>query len=111
MRDRVHLRVVHQFDDALGLRMAPGYTPGMKTAISIPDDLFREADRLAAETGQSRSQLYSTAVREYVGRHSTDSVTAALDAVYGTGEHGAEFASEAEFLRVSAAKTLGRSEW
>ena len=84
-----------------------GYTPGMKTAISVPDDVFREADRLAAEMKQSRSQLYSRAVREYVARHSSDAVTGALDAVYA----GEEDESELEFLRVAARRTLEHSEW
>ena len=53
----------------------------MKTAISIPDEVFCEADALARELKQSRSQLYTRAVREYVARHSVDSVTAALDAL------------------------------
>jgi metal-responsive CopG/Arc/MetJ family transcriptional regulator len=79
----------------------------MKTAISIPDDLFREADRLAAELKQSRSQLYSRAVREYVARHSADSITAALNAVYAD----AVDEEELEFLRVSAAQALDHSEW
>jgi metal-responsive CopG/Arc/MetJ family transcriptional regulator len=79
----------------------------MKTAISIPDDLFRDADRLAAELQQSRSQLYSRAVREYVVRHSEDSVTAALDAVYAVPEDE----SELEFLRIAARETLGQTEW
>jgi metal-responsive CopG/Arc/MetJ family transcriptional regulator len=86
---------------------ADGYTPGMKTAISIPDDLFREADRLAAELKQSRSQLYSRAVREYVARHSADRVTAALDAVYACGNDE----SELEFLRIAGQRTLEHSEW
>jgi predicted transcriptional regulator len=84
-----------------------GYTPGMKTAISIPDDVFQEADRLAAELKQSRSQLYSRAVREYVARHSSDKVTAALDAVYA----GEEDEPEREFLRIAARRTLEHSEW
>jgi len=50
------------------------YTLGMKTAISIPDDVFAAADKLARERGQSRSQLYSRAVREYLARHSEDSI-------------------------------------
>ena len=53
----------------------------MKTAISIPDDLFEEADELARQTNQSRSELYSRAVREYVANHSPDRVTAAMNAV------------------------------
>src|SRR6266511_1777128 len=46
-----------------------GYTTGMKTAISIPDDVFEEAERLATELQTSRSQLYSRALQEFVARH------------------------------------------
>lgn len=58
-----------------------GYTPGMKTAISVPDDVFESAERLARRERRSRSEVYSTALREYVARHSPDEITAALDRV------------------------------
>ncbi len=83
-----------------------GYTMGMKTAISIPDDVFTEADKLARELRQSRSQLYSRAVREYVARHSADSVTAALDAICAE-----EPVADAEFVRRAGRRALERSEW
>ncbi|MBD0021796.1 hypothetical protein GII33_20015 [Gordonia pseudamarae] len=51
----------------------------MKTAISIPDDVFREADSAANRLGWSRSQLYTRAVREFLERQEEDSVTAALN--------------------------------
>jgi hypothetical protein len=86
---------------------ACGYTHGMKTAISIPDDVFQEAERLAAELGRSRSSLYSQALREYVARHSPDRVTAALDFVYTDGAD----VGEPEFSRAAAYRTLDRSEW
>ena len=53
----------------------------MKTAVSIPDDVFRGAERLARRTRKSRSQLYSEAVKEYVARHATDEVTEAVNRV------------------------------
>ncbi len=81
------------------------YTPGMKTAISIPDEVFQQADRLAAEMGISRSELYSRAVREYVARHTADKITAALDAIYPGSE------DELEFVEIAARETYGRSEW
>jgi predicted transcriptional regulator len=58
-----------------------GYTRAMKTAISVPDDVFREADRAAAELGWSRSQLYTRAMSEFLERRGVDPVTAALDAL------------------------------
>ena len=55
----------------------------MKTAISLPDKLFQEADAFASRTGMSRSELYATAVAEYLARRSDAVVTARLDLVYG----------------------------
>ena len=54
----------------------------MKTAISIPDQLFEAADRLADRLGMSRSELYATAVAKYLEAHKAQGVTERLDAVY-----------------------------
>jgi metal-responsive CopG/Arc/MetJ family transcriptional regulator len=51
----------------------------MKTAVSIPDDVFDEAERLAAELQTSRSQLYSRALQEFVARHAPDRLTEAMN--------------------------------
>jgi predicted transcriptional regulator len=77
----------------------------MKTAISIPDDVFAEADRLARKLNQSRSQLYARAVREYVARHSADDVTSALDVLFG------EAGADSEFATTAGKRTLKRSQW
>ena len=53
----------------------------MKTAISVPDDVFERAEHLARRERRSRSEVYSAALREYVARHSPDEVTDALDRV------------------------------
>ena len=57
--------------------------PRMKTAISIRDDVFDSAERMAKSMGISRSELYTRAVKDYVSRHSGDRITERLDAVYG----------------------------
>jgi len=54
----------------------------MKTAISIPDNIFRSADSFAKRHGISRSELYATAVAEFLSRHRSKQVTARLDSVY-----------------------------
>jgi hypothetical protein len=54
----------------------------MKTAISIPDPLFEEAERIAKRRGMSRSELYSRAVAEYVRGERFLGVRERLDAVY-----------------------------
>ena len=53
----------------------------MKTAISIPDDVFDSADVLAKDLGVSRSELYSTAVAEFLAKHRGQDVTARLNEV------------------------------
>lgn len=55
----------------------------MKTAISLPDEVFRAGEVLAKRLHVSRSALYARAVREYVRRHRDGLVTAKLNEVYG----------------------------
>jgi metal-responsive CopG/Arc/MetJ family transcriptional regulator len=54
----------------------------MKTAISLPDELFASAESLAARLGVSRSHLFATALAEYLAKHQGRKVTERLDAVY-----------------------------
>lgn len=78
----------------------------MKTAISIPDAIFEDAERLAKRLKRSRSDLYSRAVSEYIARHALDQVTAAMDeALAAVDEPVDPFATNA------ARRTLRRSEW
>lgn len=58
-----------------------GYTIGMKTAVSLPDRVFREAEGHAKRTRKSRSQLYAEALAEYLARHAPDEVTEAMNVV------------------------------
>ena len=57
----------------------------MKTAISIPDRVFRSAEQLAARLGVSRSQLYSKALAALVDKHRDDMITSRLNEIYGPG--------------------------
>ena len=57
----------------------------MKTAISIPEEVFRSAEQLAQRLGLSRSELYSRAVSDLVARHSDETVKSQLNEVYGPG--------------------------
>lgn len=47
----------------------------MKTAVSVPDEVFDQAEHLAKRLKISRSELYSKALAEFVSRHSPDAVT------------------------------------
>ena len=55
----------------------------MKTAISIPDELFESAELFARRRGISRSELYATALRHYLREHRSEGITEQLDAIYG----------------------------
>ena len=54
----------------------------MKTAVSLPDELFERAEHVASEMGVPRSNLYARAIAEFVDRHETERTTARLDALY-----------------------------
>jgi metal-responsive CopG/Arc/MetJ family transcriptional regulator len=52
----------------------------MKTAISIPDDLFLEAEKVAQDHNLSRSALYAKALREHLERLKDEAITAQINA-------------------------------
>ena len=54
----------------------------MRTAVSVPDPVFRAAERLVQRLGISRSQLYSRALRAYFERYDADETTRRLNEVY-----------------------------
>ena len=58
----------------------------MKTAISIPDPLFQQAERLARRMGMSRSQVFQRAVAAFVQAHRDADITEALNRVYSADD-------------------------
>ncbi|MGH7282713.1 MAG: hypothetical protein ACRELY_14390 [Polyangiaceae bacterium] len=56
----------------------------MKTAISIPDAIFEEAESTARRLGMNRSELFSKAVAAFLEANRAGQVTEALNRVYGT---------------------------
>ena len=79
----------------------------MKTAVSLPDELFHAAERHARRSSRSRSRLYADAISEYLARHAPDEVTEAMDRV--VDRLGAT--APDDFVAAAARKTLERSEW
>jgi metal-responsive CopG/Arc/MetJ family transcriptional regulator len=78
----------------------------MKTAISLPDDLFRAGDALAKRLKVSRSELYARALGEYLAKHRADQVTQRLNAVYA-----AEDSSLEPGLGALQARALAHDTW
>ncbi|NMG19765.1 ChpI protein [Brasilonema bromeliae] len=78
----------------------------MKTAISIPDNLFEAAESFAKQMGLSRSELYAIALQEYLQVHRCDRITEQLDAVYAD-----EDSSVDPFFVQLQAHTLPKETW
>jgi len=78
----------------------------MKTAISVPDELFERGEELARRLGKSRSQVYREALAEYLFRREPRSVTDALDAV--VAEVGPDHDA---WLAEAGRQRLEHSEW
>ena len=54
----------------------------MKTAISLPDKIFFEAEKTAQNLGISRSTLYLNALTEYLKKNNRKNITQKLNDVY-----------------------------
>jgi predicted transcriptional regulator len=78
----------------------------MKTAVSVPDDVYERAERLARRERRSRSDVYSAALREYVARHEPDEITDALDRTI------ADVGEEPDtFLVAAGRRVLESTDW
>lgn len=82
----------------------------MKVAVSIPDPIFDEAERLAKRLGTSRSEIYARALDAFAAAHAPDRVTAALDAAVAAAEAAGD-RDTAEFTREAGRRALARDEW
>jgi hypothetical protein len=79
---------------------------GMKTTISIPDDVFEDAERLARRLQTSRSRPYARALAEFVARHDDDHVSPTMNQVVEEVGGAAD-----AFAREAARRSLQRVEW
>ena len=78
----------------------------MKVAVSIPDPIFKEAERVSRRMRVPRSHLYARALEAYVKEHSGEEVTQRLNDVYARVSSKVEPATEAVSLEV-----LRREKW
>ena len=85
--------------------MAEGILPGMKAAISMPDDVFMAAEAMVEARGWTRSRLYADAMRQYLKHQDPAEITARLDQVHPGPD-------EARDLRKQTNRAvLGASDW
>jgi metal-responsive CopG/Arc/MetJ family transcriptional regulator len=80
----------------------------MKTAISIPDAVFEEAEGLAKQRGMSRSELFTRAVAEYVKGERLLGVRERLDAVYKSHPEESDLDPAIGLLQ---ARSLAKERW
>jgi metal-responsive CopG/Arc/MetJ family transcriptional regulator len=78
----------------------------MKTAVSIPDPVFRSADRLARKLKMSRSRLYAVAVESFLQRYDEEAITAKLNEVYAT-----ESSTLDPVLQSIQTRSISKDEW
>lgn len=80
----------------------------MKTAISVPDDIFERATGHAKKLGISRSELVTRALRQFLDEEQARDVQASYDRAFGPGTGDDDVGQ----LRERAARrALGDVEW
>jgi metal-responsive CopG/Arc/MetJ family transcriptional regulator len=78
----------------------------MKAAVSIPDPVFKAADKLAHRMGVTRSRLYSVALQRFVQEHDDDAITAKVNEVYSTEESALD-----PVLQSIQARSVKKEKW
>ena len=78
----------------------------MKTAVSMPDELFRKAEATARRLRVSRSQLYARAIAEFLQARQDGAITERLNEVYARKPAKVESA-----LHRAQLKSLEKDAW
>jgi predicted transcriptional regulator len=99
-------QIIHHGAQRITAEYNPCYTLGMKTAVSLPDELFRLAERTARKLKMSRSQLYATAISEFIDRRQARKITERLNEIYS--EESAKLDSA---LHRAQIKSLAKESW
>ena len=78
----------------------------MKTAISIPDKLFKAADQYAKSHGYSRSHVFAKAIAQFLEQHPSDHITRQLNEIYSE-----ESAKLNETISTMQFNSIEKEEW
>jgi metal-responsive CopG/Arc/MetJ family transcriptional regulator len=85
----------------------PGYTKGVKTAISLPDDTYEQATKQAAKLGISRSEFFARAARSYLDELAANSLTQQINEALQTASDDSNAAAAA----VGRSYLAGQDDW
>lgn len=86
------------------------HTICMKIAISIPDDIFEEVDKLAQDNKTSRSQIICIALEEYLKKIKAHKLLEALNSVYADEENAEEKLLRAKTIEYFERKVLEKDK-
>ena len=82
----------------------------MKTAISVPDAIFNEVDKVAKENHSSRSEVFVTAVREYLEKRKSRKLLDDLNNALAVAETAEEYAGRQK-IRKRYARVVRKERW
>ena len=78
----------------------------MKTAISLPDDLFVAAEKIQLRKRVSRSEFYAMAIRWFVQHETNNGITEQLNKVYSVGSD--KISDHMMWVQMDA---IGKDDW
>ena len=87
------------------------HTNGMKIAISIPDNVFRDVKKVAEEQKRSRSEIFVEAIKEYLTKLESRHIFDSLNEVYAAPETDEEKEARIAAFDVYRRTVLKREEW
>jgi hypothetical protein len=87
-------------------RYNQSYTGNVKTAVSVPEDLYLLGEATAKRLRISRSHLYTTALSEYLARVQSENVTGQLNKIYSE-----EPAKLDDVLHYAQLQSMKRNIW
>lgn len=80
----------------------------MKTAVSMPDDVYEQAQRCAKKLGISRSELVTRALRRFLEDEQAAAIRASYDEAFGPGTGDDDLG---KLRRKAARSALAKVEW
>ncbi|MDO8721214.1 MAG: ribbon-helix-helix domain-containing protein [Syntrophales bacterium] len=84
--------------------------PGVKTAISLDEELLLKVNRLANDLHVSRSKVFTLAVRDYLKIQENQSLLAQLNEAYEDFPSGEE-SEISKSMRIKHSKIIEQESW